>query len=324
MIKVLIFVSGKDIHNLKPALQKLASLYSEDGVQVVGSAGVFPLKNSADFEFILSTNNVADASNIPFIPTDDLANREFDFVLVTGGSVDINGPAPNVHFGDVLSELKALNIPEDKIILDRVLCVPQFTFDKYKKLKESRPTIFAMNCFGGVIYHRFGLPFYSPMINMFTGDRDMMNFLSDPIRYINSELRFYKNSEQNGGYPIFCIENNFFLYMNHYAKLGADFAKEKWNERKARINWDNVIAFVNTNNPKVLDEFEKLPFDKKFCLVPFPSDKESAIYLNPALDPAPGGGNRSIGDLANRFGLGYNQYNYDLWDMLLYGKKSCY
>ena len=72
-----------------------------------------------------------------------------------------------------------------------------------------------------------------------------------------------------GGYPIFCIENNFFLYMNHYAKLGADFAKEKWNERKARINWDNVIAFVNTNNPKILDEFEKLPFDKKFCLVPF-------------------------------------------------------
>ena len=114
------------------------------------------------------------------------------------------------------------------------------------------------------------------------------------------------------------------MHMNHYGKLGADFAKAKWNERKQRINWDNVIAFVNTGNPKIAEEFDKLPFVKKFCFVPFPSDKDSAVYLDPALDPARKGGNRLIGDLVNRFGLGYNRYNYDLWDMLLYGKKSCY
>ena len=185
MVKVLIFVSGKDIHNLEPALQKLASLYSEDEMQVVGSTGI-------------STVNIG-KPDVPFIATNELAKHEFDLILVTGGSVDINGPAPDVHFGDVLSELKRLNVPEDKIILDRVLCVPQFTFDKYKKLKESRPTIFCQNCFGGVVYHRFGLPFYSPTINMSIDERSMMNFLSDPMRYINAELRFYKNSEQNGG-----------------------------------------------------------------------------------------------------------------------------
>lgn len=310
-IKVLIFISGKDISNLGAALQKLASLYAENGMQIIGSTGVFSLKDSTD-------------ATVPFIPMNELTKHEFDFVLVTGGSVDINGIAPNVHFGDVLAVLKSLNMPEDKIILDRVLCVPGFTFDKYKKLKKSRPTIFAMNCFGGVIYHRFGLPFYSPTINMFTDEKSMMNFLSDPIRYINSELKFHKQSEKEGGYPIFSTGEDVFWYMNHYGKLGADFAKAKWNERKKRINWYNVIAFAHTDNSKILDEFDELPFAKKFCFVPFPSDKDSAVYLDPALDPAPNGAKRSIGDLVNRFGLQYNRYNYDWWDMLLYGKKSCY
>ena len=185
MIKVLIFVSGKDIHNLEPALQKLASLCAPEELQIIGSTGI-------------STINIG-KPNVPFIATNELAKHEFDFVLVTGGSVDINGIAPDVHFGDVLAELKSLNVPEDKIILDRVLAIPNFTFDKYKKLKESRPTIFSMNCFGGVVYHRFGLPFYSPMINMFTDEKSMMNFLSDPIKYMNSELQYYNNVEQNGG-----------------------------------------------------------------------------------------------------------------------------
>lgn len=157
MIKVLIFVSGKDLNNLEVSLQKLSSRYSPEELKVIASTGI-------------STINIG-KPDVPFIETNAIAEYEFDFILVTGGSVDINGSAPNVHFGDVLSELKQLNIPEDKIILDRVLCVPGFTFDKYKKLKKSRPTIFAMNCFGGVIYHRFGLPFYSPMINMFTDEK---------------------------------------------------------------------------------------------------------------------------------------------------------
>ena len=157
-----------------------------------------------------------------------------------------------------------------------------------------------------------------------TDDRDIMNFLSDPIKHLNTELQFCKNSEQTGEYPIFSLGDDVFLYMNHYGKLGADFAKAKWNERKQRINWDNVIAFVNTTNPKIVEEFEELPFTKKFCFIPFPSDKKSAVYLDPALDPAPNGGNRDIGDLVNRFGLRYNNYNYDLWDMLLYGRKSTY
>ena len=312
MIKILIYVAGRDTHNLNPALNKFVKLYPKVNVQIVGSTGIKPLKFS---------NNV----EVNFIPFDKIADFEFDFVVVTGGSDDINGIAPQVHFGDIVKSLRLLNIPEDKIILDRVLCIPNFTFEKYDKLKKSRPTIFAMNCFGGVLYHRFGLPFYSPTINMWLTDDDMIKFLRNPIKNIESEIQFdeWKNETPGmGDYPAFRINtggDDIILHMNHYGRLGVDFAKKKWDERKQRINWFNVIPCICTENPNVLEEFDAMPFAKKICFVNFKSDKDSAFYLNPILD-----GNKSLGDLVNRFGLGYNQYNYDLWDMLLYGKKSYY
>lgn len=308
VLKVLIFVSGKDRSSLKPALNKLAQLYPNKELKIIGSAGVYTI------------------NDIPYFQTNDISKQNIDLVVVTGGSVDINGVAPDVHFGDVLNEMKRLNIPEDKIILDRVLAIPNFTFDKYRQLKESRPTIFAANCFGGVLYHRFGLKFFSPTINMFIGDNGMVNFLSDLRKCIESDLQFQGSSsrpEMGYNYPIFNINGNVTLYMNHYGKYGAEFAESKWNERKARINWDNIIAFNCTENPKILEAFDKLPIAKKFCFVPFPSDKPSAVYLDPALD-LNNGNKMVIGDLTNRFGLGYNKYNYDLWDMLLYGRKSTY
>ena len=107
--------------------------------------------------------------------------------------------------------------------------------------------------------------------------------------------------------------------MNHYGKLGKEFAKNKWEERKKRINWYNVIPVIYTSDQNILEEFDDLPFAKKICFVSFKSNKDSAYYLDKKLD-----NNKELGDLVNRFGLGYNQYNYDLWDMFLYGKKSYY
>mgnify|MGYP002855123456 CR=1 FL=1 len=311
MIKILIFIAGQDCKNLTPALKKLSELYPKVEVKIIGTSGVYRLASLQGEVF-------------PFFAIDDIAKVNFDFVLITGGSDDINGTAPDIHYGDIISKLKIFHIPEDKILLDRVLCIPQFTFEKYEQLKKSKPTIFAMNCFGGVIYHRFGMQFYSPIINMFLDEKDMIRFLRAPMAYINSEIKFHKwhgNLPQmgKGGYPEFCLGEDVILHMNHYGELGIDFAKNKWEERKKRINWYNIIPVMYTSNPEVLEEFDNFPFAKKICFVSFKSDKNSAYYLDSKLD-----NNKELWDLVNRFGLGYNQYNYDLWDMFLYGKKSYY
>lgn len=67
MIKILIFVSGRDLHNLNPALQKFSTLYPNVNISIVGSTGVYPL---------MSQNQ----SNILFIPVKDIINYEFDFI----------------------------------------------------------------------------------------------------------------------------------------------------------------------------------------------------------------------------------------------------
>ena len=71
-----------------------------------------------------------------------------------------------------------------------------------------------------------------------------------------------------------------------------------------------------TENPEILAEFDKLPFSKKVCFVPFKTDVESGYYLDLAkfngLD---------LGQAVNSVAKGEIN-SYDLWDMLLYGKKT--
>lgn len=103
---------------MKPALSKLAQLYPNKEIKVIGSAGVYPI------------------DDIPYFQANDIPKQKIDLVVVTGGSVDINGVAPDVHFGDVLNELKRLNIPEDKIILDRVLAIPNLPLTNINSSKR--------------------------------------------------------------------------------------------------------------------------------------------------------------------------------------------
>jgi len=68
---------------------------------------------------------------------------------------------------------------------------------------------------------------------------------------------------------------------------------------------------------KLLQEFDSLHYEKKVCFVPFKSNLDSAFYLNPKIDKKA----KSFPDIVNSFGFGHVIY-YDLFDMLLYGKKT--
>ena len=66
------------------------------------------------------------------------------------------------YFREIFSEAVALGINPSKIISQNVVMLPNFTFQKYKILRESKLSIISQNCFGGFLYHRFHLPFLSP------------------------------------------------------------------------------------------------------------------------------------------------------------------
>lgn len=245
---------------------------------------------------------------LPVISKEDLSSINYDLIVVIG---------QNASLVPVLKESTKLKINPDKVILDRTICVPGFSIERYKKLRHSKLSIISQNCWAGLTCHNFGLPFLTPTINMYTLEKDYLKFLSQLKYYMDIELRFYKNAYDGNvksEYPIMLL-GDIYWHMNHYGKVGVEGARQKWEERRLKINWYNLLIMGYTESPEILAEFDELPYAKKICFVPFETDLESGFYLEPKLVKG-----RAFWQPVNDTTKGI--MNYDLWDILLYGKKT--
>ena len=216
----------------------------------------------------------------------------------------------------VTQNARRLNLPKEKLLGDWIVTIPGFTLEKYRRLQRSRLSIFAMNCFGGIISNQLGLQFRSPIINMFLSEQGYMRFLNSPRAYMEEKLLFKEtrfDSIVKINYPVVTL-GEVDIYMNHYNNF--DEAVAKWNERKQKINWYNLFVTIYTTNKNTLEQFDALPYAKKVCFVPFKSDLDSAWYINPEIEKE-----LPFWDVVNHFAMGIPFY-YDVFDMLLYGKKT--
>ena len=262
---------------------------------------------------VLGLTNVPEAANMKnkifgaAIDKNDLAALEYDIIIVSGQDTSLP---------PVLAEAIQLGLDTDKIVLDRTVCIPGFTLEKYQKLRRAKLSILSQNCWGGLIYHSFGLKFLSPTINLYAPDRDFLRLLSDPRLHLDSELRFYSTNfddEAQREYPVMTLGSSK-LHMIHYNDDVS--ARRKWEDRRLRINWYNLLVMMYTERRDVLEEFDRLPFGKKVCFVPFESDLDSAFYIPPELVRG-----RNFYDAVND--LAANKiFCFDLWDMLFYGLRT--
>ena len=105
--------------------------------------------------------------------------------------------------------------------------------------------IFSSNCMGGVLSHDFGLRFLSPTINMFICPGDFVELMSHLKEYLSYDLR---EAEQTGKhYPVAILgegqkRKSIMLHGLHYSSY--ELLEKKWNERKQRINWDNLFIMM--------------------------------------------------------------------------------
>ena len=152
--------------------------------------------------------------------------------------------------------------------------------------------------------------------SMFAAYSKVYRHQNDRRRRSSSQIK-YLRTERNVGleidYPVYQIGDTAWE-MNHYGD--ANVAYRKWCERSFRINWFNVIAVMHTKNPEILAEFDKLPFTKKVCFVPFKTNLESGFYVNSEKYKGV-----EFWDIINRIAMG-SIIAYDIWDMLIYGKKT--
>ena len=218
---------------------------------------------------------------------------------------------------EVTKFAKSIKLDVDKLLGDWIVCIPGFTLQKYRQLQHSKLSIFAIDCFGGLITNLMGLPFRSPFINLFMNPSEYIRFLRSPRVYMEEKLVFQKTAFEHNlkfDYPIFTM-GNVSVNMNHYPDFDA--AVEIWNKRKQRINWYNLFVTMHTEKQEILEQFDELPYSKKVCFVPFKSNLDSAWYVDPKIK-----NDSYFGHAIHLFGRGDKPSYYDMFDMLLYGKKT--
>lgn len=139
-------------------------------------------------------------------------------------------------------------------------------------------TIFSYSCSGGILYRSLGLQFKSPFINMYVPESDFLRFLHFPREYMQAPLKLVDEGQyQNGYYPI-CSLYDIKVHMVHYHDFKQ--AAEKWEERKQRINWENVFVMMGTDSWQIADEFDRLPYKHKACIVSFATKLKSCITID--------------------------------------------
>lgn len=125
------------------------------------------------------------------------------------------------------------------------------------RLKNSDFTLISRDCVGGVLYHQLGLKFLSPTINLFFTPEDFNYFCLYLHDYLNGELE--EKVDENIPYPVGLLHPTKDSKINRVIELGFMHyetfivAKQKWEERKARINFDNIFVVSTFCYPKEVE-----------------------------------------------------------------------
>ena len=146
-----------------------------------------------------------------------------------------------------------------------------------KRLKNKDISLIASNCNGAFILHDLGVRFNSPFVNLWIKPKDYIKLLKHFDKYMTAELS--ETYEAGISYPIGKLDD-VSIYFQHYDTF--EQAKEKWDERKKRINKNNLfVLFTDRDGCTYEDlvEFDSLPYNKIVFTNKLNSEIKSAFYI---------------------------------------------
>ena len=142
-----------------------------------------------------------------------------------------------------------------------------------KRINYKKFSIISNNCWGGLVYQFFKYPYDSPTVGLYFFPEEYIRFLKDLRHYISSPLEIIPASEsryidelkmKHEENKIIGKIDDVEIVFLHYKT--PEEALTKWNRRKARIHWDNLIVKFSEQNGCTLEhlrQFDTLPFEKK-------------------------------------------------------------
>lgn len=142
------------------------------------------------------------------------------------------------------------------------------------RLKEKNFTIISNNCWGGRVYQYYNLPYLSPTVGMYFFADEYIKFLNNLSYYLSCDMKFCKTEDskyydeikKTDTQPIIGLLDDVEIVMLHYKSEEEAF--EKWNRRKKRIRFENLIVKFNDQNlctPMHIKKFDNLKYDNKIC-----------------------------------------------------------
>ena len=171
-------------------------------------------------------------------------------------------------------------------------------------IKSRDFSLIASNCTGTLPYRFLKIPHLSPTINLFFFAPDYLQFASRLEHYLNQPLQFVKRSkyaegrithESHGRYPIGQLDGLEIHFMHYESE---DDAKQKWDRRAARVNFDNLIFMFTDRDlctPELIQQFDALP-GRKLLLTSRPMPWVTSAVPIPAYR-----GFSEIGDAYTRY-----------------------
>lgn len=153
-----------------------------------------------------------------------------------------------------------------------------FSNFRKRRLENTDFTIISNNCLGGMIYESYAIKKNSPTVGAFFMAEDYIKFVSNMKEYISYELKFIdpensryksilKKDKRFGQYPIGKLNDIEIMFLHYENEKDA---KEKWDRRCKRINWNKLIFKFNDQNlctEKDVLAFSKLPYKNKLFLL---------------------------------------------------------
>lgn len=184
------------------------------------------------------------------------------------------------HNKSILGELSNMGYESDQVVDVNTMKIPGFNMDCYLQIKKRTPTIFSPMCWGGVTYHSLGLEFKTPFINMFLHEDDYMQFLESPESYIKMDI-VYDRMEWNRilekNYPVARC-GDIELHFNHYSSF--EIAKNDWDKRKKRIDWNNILVMMFTEKIDTVKRFLEMSYDKKILFTSLAIDDDRVVHMD--------------------------------------------
>lgn len=179
-----------------------------------------------------------------------------------------------------------------------------------KSLQNKDFTLISNNCNGCVLLSELGVRFNSQFVNLFLNADDYIEYLKNFDYYNNQELEFIDSPEQS--YPVARIGSGVVIHFVHYKT--KEEAHEKWEERKKRINNENLFVMFTEQRDctrEHVEEFDALPFENKVAFTYNKYEKlNSTVYLSQFKAPL---GVHMFLDFKNHFSY---RRKYDIFDFV--------